>query len=94
MKDKPHRKMTDLSFLACDQTETTGVYPICIQKAQMSILICGTGEREWIASHFMDSDFDEDIEIGMDEVLYTLYMADRIVNGLRNANQPIWDLRE
>ncbi|KAF2280931.1 uncharacterized protein EI97DRAFT_14260 [Westerdykella ornata] len=92
---KQHRKWRDLTFLINGsfkpQKELTGIHD-----AHISIVICGTDEKRWIAYSFVDSYFDDGDEMGSDEFSHVVAMADQIAGcgnyGMPiNANNPIWD---
>ncbi|KAF2178428.1 hypothetical protein K469DRAFT_754507 [Zopfia rhizophila CBS 207.26] len=83
---KPRRKWRDISFLANGMG---------IHEAQISFTICGPAESRWVAYAFVDTDFDEDKEMGADEFDYTSMLADQIASdGEVDANRPIFNPRE
>lgn len=76
-----------------------------IHEAQISLVICGTDEKRWIAYGFADTDFDDDGEMADDDEdgemedenssYDDVFVADQIAeNGGVDANHPIWNPRE
>lgn len=89
IKCKPDRGWTDLSFLTNDTTAPLEGSPVGIREAQVSLVICGSDEKRWVAYCFVDTGFDDEEEDGED-----IHRADRIADGNVDANRPIWNPRE
>jgi hypothetical protein len=87
---------TDLSFLDMSSSKALVKKSYAIQKAQFSLVICGTDDSHYVAYAFIDREFGEDEDLAMD-FPYQGVQEDPIAsdcgNSIINANQPISDPR-
>ena len=88
------RKWIDLSFLKIQAPKSQDFRKFGIFEAQISFVICGSNNRQWVAYAFVDTDFD-DKDLGDEEFSYEGCQDDPIAsNGKLDANRPIWSPRE
>jgi len=92
VKTKPPRKWTDLSFLEMRTPKSQYKRMHGIYEAQISFVICGSDDWQWVAYAFIDVNFDgDDLE---DEVFsYEEFQKDPIALGEHDANLPIMNPR-
>jgi len=92
VKTKPPRKWTDLSFLEMRTPKSQYKRMHGIYEAQISFVICGSDDWQWVAYAFIDVNFDgDDLE---DEVFsYEEFQQDPIALGEHDANLPIMNPR-
>jgi hypothetical protein len=84
----PQRKWTDLSFLKLSTPECQHDGKEGIHEAQISFVVCGPYDGQWVAYAFVDTKFDGD-DVEDDEFSYEGFQEDPISNGELDANVPI-----
>jgi hypothetical protein len=83
----PPRQWTDLSFLDVQPLNSQAHRNYRMYEAQISLHICGTDDRRWIAYAFVDTFFlENDLEDDFRNDPIALYQLD--------ARSPMWDPRE
>jgi hypothetical protein len=88
----PPRQWTDLSFLEIQNPRSSERILYGMHEAHVSIIICGSDFRRWIAYSFVDTKFDDKELEETDENLPN--EEDPIAGGKIDANNPIDDPRE
>lgn len=96
------RQCIDVSFLDIQNANLEGETQCGIYEAQVSLVICGSDEQQWIAYAFLDCYFntegplDQEFsydEIQEDPIAWTCEF-DGAFASLVDANNPIWNPRE
>jgi hypothetical protein len=95
------RELKDLSFLKGQNTEPKDQEKYCIYQAQISCVVCGLDEWQWVAYTFVDAkhdsyafvDTEHDGDDSTDKATPGEVNEDPIACGL-DASKPIWKPRQ
>jgi hypothetical protein len=86
------RKFKDLSFLKGQNSESEDQENYCIYQAQISLVVCGVDEWQWVAYAFVDTEHDGD-DLADKAASSERFKEDPITYGL-DASLPIWKPRQ
>jgi hypothetical protein len=88
------RESKDLSFLKGQNTKPGEQENYCIYQAQISCVVCGLDDWQWVAYAFVDTEHDNDDDDLVDKATSLEELnEDPIACGL-DASLPIWKPRQ